>query len=163
MWSIPVFLSRFLKQEGFLVRFLRLNAAEKFWIWVLHISALKSPREIKFSYFEGVVVEPFRNVLNMILRYIYIRVIETKIRGGCSGLPLLPMQHPKKAYISFQAWVFFSKNVVNRFSNQSESSWKWHCDQMLSSAGGTFFHIVPFLIQFGISCNVLSILASSDN
>ena len=35
-------------------------------------------------------------------------------RGGCSGLPLLLMQHPKKAHINFQSWVFVSKNVMNK-------------------------------------------------
>ena len=54
----------------------------------------------------------------LLLGFIMLRFDE--YRGGCRGLPLLPMQHPKKAYINFQAWVFFSKNVVNRFSNLSE-------------------------------------------
>ena len=30
------------------------------------------------------------------------------------GVPLLPMQHAKKAHINFQGWVFVSKNVVNK-------------------------------------------------
>ena len=34
--------------------------------------------------------------------------------GGCRGLPLLPMQHFKKAHINFQSCVFVSKNVVNK-------------------------------------------------
>ena len=47
-----------------------------------------------------------------------------------------------------------------RFSNLSESSWGWHSGETLSVIGGTFFRIVPFLIQFQIPCNVVSILAS---
>ena len=35
-------------------------------------------------------------------------------RGGCRGLPLLPMQHPEMAHINFQNLVFVSKNAVNK-------------------------------------------------
>ena len=35
-------------------------------------------------------------------------------RGGCRGLPLLPMQHPEMAHINFQSSVFVSKKTVNK-------------------------------------------------
>ena len=36
------------------------------------------------------------------------------IRGGCRGLPLMPMQHPEMAHINFQSSVFVSKKTVNK-------------------------------------------------
>ena len=50
----------------------------------------------------------------------------------------------------------FLKMLWIRFSNLSESSWGRHCGEMLPYARGTFFRIVPFLIQFAIPCNVLT-------
>ena len=50
----------------------------------------------------------------------------------------------------------FLKMLWIRFLNLSENSWGRHCGEMLSYAGGTFFRIVPFLIQFTILCNVLT-------
>ena len=38
----------------------------------------------------------------------------TITRGGCRGLPLLPMQHPEMAHINFQSSVFVSKKTVNK-------------------------------------------------
>ena len=35
-------------------------------------------------------------------------------RGGCRGLPLLPMQHPEMAHINFQSSVFVSEKTVNK-------------------------------------------------
>ena len=40
---------------------------------------------------------------------------QLSIRGGCRGLPLLPMQHPEMAHINFQSWVFVSKKTMNKF------------------------------------------------
>ena len=39
---------------------------------------------------------------------------ETRVRGGCRGLTLLPMQHPEMANINFQSLVFVSKKPVNK-------------------------------------------------
>ena len=73
------------------------------------------------------------------------------------------MQLPKKAHISFQSWVFVFKKFVNKIL---QPVWKYlrvTLREMLSYAGGTFFRIVYFLIQFAILCNVLSLLGSPDN
>ena len=35
-------------------------------------------------------------------------------RGGCRGLPLLPMQHPEMAHSNFESSVFVSKKTVNK-------------------------------------------------
>ena len=69
-------------------------------------------------------------------------------RDGCRGLPLLPMEHPEIAHINFHSWVFVSKNGVNQILK---------LDRKLLD---TIFLVVPFLTQFAILCNVLSVLAS---
>ena len=69
---------------------------------------------------------------------------------------------PKRLTLISRLEFSFLKMSWIRFSDLSESNWGRHCGEM-SSAGGTFFHIVPFLIQIAIPCNVLSVLTSSDN
>ena len=109
---------------------------------------------------ETVLIPSFMLLLLLNFLVFHIPLISEADAEGCH---CCHCSTPKKAYINFQTWVFFSKNVVNRSSNLSESSWGRHCFQMLSSAGGTFIHVFSFLTQFAISCNVLSVLASSDN
>ena len=39
---------------------------------------------------------------------------QLSFRGGCRGLPLLPIQHSEMAHINFQSWVFVSKKTMNK-------------------------------------------------
>ena len=43
-----------------------------------------------------------------------LRLIDNFTRGGCRGLPLLPVQRPEMAHINFQSSVFVSKKTVNK-------------------------------------------------
>ena len=63
---------------------------------------------------------------------------------------------PKRLTLISRVEFSFLKMLWIRFSNLSESSWGRNCGEMLPYAGGTFFRIVPFLIQFAIPCNVLT-------
>ena len=51
-----------------------------------------------------------------ISKIVHLALIKTVpiSRGGCRGLPLLPMQHPKMAHINFQSSAFGSKKTVNK-------------------------------------------------
>ena len=51
-----------------------------------------------------------------ISKIVHLALIKTVpiSRGGCRGLPLLPMQHPKMAHINFQSSAFGSKKAVNK-------------------------------------------------
>ena len=63
------------------------------------------------------------------------------IRGGCRGLPLLPMQHPEMAHINFQSCVFVSKNAENKILKLDQSS--YGCSETLTSVGGYNFSCCP--------------------
>ena len=51
-----------------------------------------------------------------ISKIVHLALIKTVpiSRGGCRGLPLLPMQHPEMAHINFQSSAFGSKKSVNK-------------------------------------------------
>ena len=78
---------------------------------------------IKNHFFECLKCENKEAVLRFIDLFDYCNkdlekfvIMERKgvIRGGCRGLPLLPIQHSKIAHINFHSWVFVSKNAVNK-------------------------------------------------
>ena len=54
----------------------------------------------------------------------------------------------------------FLEMLRTRFSNLTKSNCGRHCSETLTSVGDTIFLVVPFLAQFAIPCNVLSVLAS---
>ena len=67
-------------------------------------------------------------------------------RGGCRGLPLLPMQCPEMAYINFQSSVFVSIKTVNKWTrilNLTESRCERHCSERDAYIG--------WMIQFFLS------------
>ena len=69
-----------------------------FKLWSLNTSSRKK-WEVSISLFFG--------------KFLF-RIYKGVIRGGCSGLPLLPMQHLEMAHINFQSSVFVSKRTVNK-------------------------------------------------
>ena len=96
-------------------------------------------------------------------------------RGGYlfnSSLPLPPASQTLRHQLGDYCRELTSAHSWQPDSNQEPlvsegksltTKLRAHCGEMLSYAGGTFFRIVSFLIQFAIPCNVLSVLASSDN
>ena len=57
-----------------------------------------------------------------ISKIVHLALIKTVpiSRGGCRGLPLLPMQHPKMAHINFQSSAFGSKKTVNKILKRDQ-------------------------------------------
>ena len=70
---------------------------------------------------------------------------------------MLPMQHPKKAHITFQSSVFVSRNAVSKILKTSRKKLKATSRQEVVIVWMNIFRIVSFLTQFAIPCNVISI------
>ena len=86
-----------------------------------------------------------------------VKGIISLCRGGCRGLPLLPMQHLKRLTLISRAKFSFLKKIL-KFdwkkvcaTLQWARRWYWLEDKIF---------LAPFLTQFAILCNVLSVLAS---
>ena len=60
----------------------------------------KSYKNILIYYIEYVAVKEYVKIYSVNPLYLIFRYVN---RGGCRGLPLLPMQHPEIADINFQS------------------------------------------------------------
>ena len=81
--------------------------------------------------------------------------LTSKAGADAGGCHCCQCSTPKRFTLISRVEFSFLKMLWIRFSNLSESSWGQHCGEMLPYAGGTFFRIVPFLVQL-IPCNVLT-------
>ena len=97
-------------------------------------------------------IASFRYLLSFSFKLFYLST-PGQDAGGCH---CCQCSTPKRLTLISKVELSFLKMLWIRFSNLSESSWGRHSGEMLPYAGGTFFRIVPFLIQFAIPCNVLT-------